>query len=85
MGLYLYCQNTECGSYVDGMDCQLCEWKQPPPEPEFELPEDLKQAIRDALDYVGHDCRLDHHGLCQEHGLQEGDSCFAGVFRKYLE
>lgn len=85
MGLYLYCQNTECGSYVDGMDCQLCGWKQPPPEPEFELPEDLKQAIRDALDYVGHGCRLDHHGLCQEHGLQEGDSCFAGVFRKYLE
>lgn len=83
MGLYLYCQ--KCGSYVDGMDCQLCGWKQPPPEPELELPEDLKQAIRDALDYVGYDCRLDHHGLCQEHGLQEGDSCFAGVFRKYLE
>lgn len=85
MGFYLYCQNIECCSYVDGKDCQLCGWKQPSPRPEFELPDNLKQAIQDALDYVGHDCRLDHHGLCQEHGLQEGDSCFAGVFRKYLE
>ncbi len=81
---YLYCQNAGCGQYVDGMDC-CCGWKQPEPEPEFELPEDLKQALQDALDFVGHDCCFDHHGLCQEHSLQDEDSCFAGIFRKYLE
>lgn len=39
-GMYLYCQNPECGVYLGslgGNDCRVCEWvADPEPEPERE-------------------------------------------------
>jgi hypothetical protein len=40
-----------------------------------------KDAIEDLFAYIGEDCRLDHHGYCQEHGLTDGEHCFAKRIR----
>jgi len=34
------------------------------------------ETIKDTLNYVGEECRFDHHGYCQEHSLQEKEHCF---------
>ena len=32
---------------------------------------EVKQLLSDLLDIFGTECRLDHHGYCQEHFLEE--------------
>ena len=41
-----------------------------------------RDALEAALAYLGEECWQDHHGYCQEHGLQE--ECFVKDFRKAL-
>lgn len=37
--------------------------------------ERIIETLEELVDYLGEDCRYDHHGLCQEHGLQEREDC----------
>lgn len=84
MGMYLYCQNNECGSYVDGMDC-MCGWKQPLPEEPTLLPSELSTALSDAVDFLDEECQADHKGLCQTHSLQPVERCFVKVLKYYRD
>lgn len=84
MGLYLYCQNNECGSYVDGMNC-ACGWTQPEPEEPKRLPQELKTAIEEAIEFLDEECSEDHKGCCQTHGLQPIDQCFVKILKYYRD
>lgn len=36
-GMYLYCQNTDCGTYLGslgGDECNVCGWTNPEPAPD---------------------------------------------------
>jgi hypothetical protein len=33
------------------------------------------ENLEELVEYLGEDCRFDHHGCCQEHALQEGEDC----------
>lgn len=38
--------------------------------------------INEFIDYLGDECRFDHHGYCQEHRLEKFDECFVARAKK---
>lgn len=46
-GMYLYCQNTDCGTYLGslgGDECNVCGWTNPEPAPNAEQTQRAAQA-----------------------------------------
>lgn len=46
-GMYLYCQNTDCGTYLGslgGNECNVCGWTNPEPAPDADADADDEQT-----------------------------------------